>query len=60
MKKRRENGEGTIYFIEKEQLWRAEIVWFDQEGNAKRKTWKGKKQSEVKAKLTEFNKQLVL
>ena len=60
MKKRRENGEGTIYFIEKEQLWRAEIVWFDQEGNSKRKTWKGKKQSEVKAKLTEFKKQLLL
>ena len=58
--KRRANGEGSIYFVEKEQKWRAEIAWIDNNGNQQRKTWKSKKQSEVKAKLTEFKKQLLL
>lgn len=58
--KRKSNREGTIYFAEKEQVWIAEIHWIDDDGNSKRKRWKGKKQSEVKAKLTEFKKQLLL
>ena len=58
--KRRANGEGSVYFVEKEQKWRAEIAWIDNKGNQQRKSWKSKKQSEVKAKLVEFKKQLLL
>ena len=60
MTKKRANGEGTIYFIEKEQKWRAEITWYDNGGNKQRRTWKSTKQSEVKSKLAEFKKQLLL
>ena len=58
--KKKANGEGTIYFIEKEKKWRAEITWFDNGGNRKRKCWTSAKQSEVKAKLAEFKKQLLI
>ena len=58
--KKRSNGEGTIYFVEKEQLWTAELTWVDDAGNKRRKRWRAKKQSEVKAKLAEFKKQLLL
>lgn len=58
--KKRANGEGTIYFSEREQRWWAEITWIDADGNKRRKKWKSKKQSEVKAKLAEFKKQLLL
>ena len=58
--KKRANGEGTVYFVEKEQLWVAEISWADGAGNKQRKRWRGKKQSEVRAKLTDFKKQLLL
>ena len=58
--KKRANGEGTIYFSEREQRWWAEITWIDADGNKRRKKWKSKKQSEVKVKLTEFKKQLLL
>jgi integrase len=57
---RKSNGEGSIYFVEKEQKWRAEINWIDSSGKIRRKCWKDKKQSEVKAKLLEFKKQLLL
>lgn len=57
---RKSNGEGSIYFVEKEQKWRAEISWIDSSGKSRRKCWKNKKQSEVKAKLLEFKKQLLL
>ena len=57
---RRLNGEGSVYFVEKEQKWRAEINWIDASGTARRKCWKGKKQAEVKAKLAEFKKQLLI
>lgn len=58
--KKRSNGEGTIYFVEKEQLWTAELTWVDDAGNKRRKRWRAKKQSEVKAKLAEFKKQLLI
>ena len=58
--KKRANGEGTVYFSEKEQRWWAEITWIDADGNKRRKKWKSKKQSEVKVKLAEFKKQLLL
>ena len=57
---KKSNGEGTIYFVEKERKWRAEITWFDYGGKKHRKTWKANKQAEVKAKLTDFKKQLLL
>ena len=60
MTNKRANGDGTIFFIEREQKWRAEITWFDNGGNKHRKCWKSQKQSEVKAKLAEFKKQLLL
>ena len=58
--KKRANGEGTIYFSEREQRWWAEITWIDADGNKRRKKWKSKKQSEVEVKLAEFKKQLLL
>ena len=58
--KKRANGEGTIYFSKREQRWWAEITWIDADGNKRWKKWKNKKQSEVKAKLAEFKKQLLL
>lgn len=58
--KRKLNGEGTIYYVEKERKWRAEITWLDDCGNKRRKTWKASKQSEVKEKLTDFKRQLLL
>ena len=60
MAKRKSNGEGTIYFVESQQRWRAEINWIDNAGNKRRKSWTATKQSEVKAKLAEFKKQLLL
>ena len=54
------NGDGTIYYVEKEHKWRAEITWTDTNGNKHRKAWKASKQSEVKEKLAEFKKQLLL
>lgn len=60
MTKRKSNGEGTIYFIESQQRWRAEINWIDNAGNKRRKSWTATKQSDVKKKLTEFKKQFLL
>ena len=57
---KRSNGEGTIYFDEKQKTWRAEIRWIDSCGNSHRKTWGDKKKTIVKAKLDEFKKQLLL
>ena len=57
---RKSNGEGTIYYSEKEKCWRAEITWVDSGGVKRRKGWSSKKQSEVREKLTEFKKQLIL
>ena len=59
-RKRKTNGEGTIYFVEKEQCWRAEITWIDGDGTRHRKSWKAQKQFDVKEKLLEFKKQMLL
>ena len=58
--KKKLNGEGTIYFLESDRKWRAEITWIDGGGNKHRKAWKSAKQSEVKEKLAEFKRQLLL
>ncbi len=60
MVQKKANGEGTIFYLEKEKKWRAEISWYDNAGEQRRKCWKSTKQSEVKAKLAEFRKQLLL
>ena len=57
---RRSNGDGTIYFDEKLQTWRAEIQWVDSSGEVHRKSWKDKKKTSIKAKLDDFKKQLLL
>ena len=57
---RKSNGEGSIYFDEKLQTWRAEIQWVDPAGKTYRKSFKSKKQTVVKSKLAEFKKQLLL
>ena len=49
-----------MYFLEKEGKWRAEISWKDNTGRLHRKSFQDKKQSEVKSKLAEFKKQLLL
>lgn len=59
-KTRKSNGEGTVYFSEKEGGWRAEITWVDNGGCKHRKSWSSKKQADVKAKLAEFKKKLLL
>ena len=59
-KAKKANGEGSIYFSEREGCWRAEITWFDSGGVKRRKCWSGKKQSDVKAKLNDFKKKLLL
>lgn len=58
--KKRSNGEGTVYFIESEKRWRAEITWFDNAGRKRRKSWTSQKQSEVRNNLAEFKKQLLI
>ena len=60
MMQKKANGDGTIFFIEKEQKWRAEITWFDNGGNKRRKCFKSQKYLDVKSKLAEFKKQLLL
>lgn len=59
-KTRKTNGEGTVYFVEKEKCWRAEITWIDGGGNKRRKSWKAQKQSDVREKLADFKKQLLI
>lgn len=59
-KTRKSNGEGTVYFSEKEGCWRAEITWVDNGGAKHRKSWSSKRQSDVRAKLAEFKKKLIL
>lgn len=57
---KRANGEGSIYFDNKLQTWRAEIQWIDGNGETHRKSWKDRKQASIKAKLNDFKKQLIL
>jgi integrase len=58
--KKRSNREGTIYYVEKQQRWRAEITWFDNAGNKRKKSWTSQKKSEVKESLDKFKKQLLI
>ena len=58
--KKKLNGDGTVFYLEKERKWRAEITWVDGGGNKHRKSWKATKQADVKEKLAEFKIQLLL
>ena len=58
--KKKLNGDGTVFYLEKERKWRAEITWVDGGGNKHRKSWKATKQADVKEKLAEFKRQLLL
>ena len=49
--KKKLNGDGTVFYLEKERKWRAEITWVDGGGNKHRKSWKATKQADVKEKL---------
>ena len=57
--KKKLNGDGTVFYLEKERKWRAEITWVDGGGNKHRKSWKATKQADVKEKLAEFKRQLI-
>ena len=59
-KSRKPNGNGTVYFSEKENRWRAEIHWTDKNGKQCYKKFSGKKQIAVKNKLEAFKRQLII
>ncbi len=59
-KVRNANGNGTIYYEEKYKRYRAEIHWLDNKGVMHCKKFTSSKQTEVKNKLDEFRRQLIL
>ncbi len=59
-KTKKENGSGSIYFVQSTGKWKADIVWTDPQGNRQRKTFSSAKKTVVKAKLEDFKKQLLL
>jgi len=58
--KRNSNGSGSIFFDEARGNWRAQIQWTDKNGNKHIKKFTGKKKNEVKNRLEEFRKQLLI
>ena len=42
-KSRKPNGNGTVYFSEKENRWRTEFHWTDKNGKQRYKKFSGKK-----------------
>lgn len=59
-KQRNDNGSGSIYFHEASGRWKAEISWTDYSGKTNRKSFSSKKKTDVRKKLEEFKKQLLL
>lgn len=57
---RRRNGEGTIYFDESRNRYRAEIQYRDSNGEKKKKKFSGKTKREVKEKLEAFSTTLLI
>ncbi len=57
---KKENGSGTIYYVESQGRWKAEMRWLDSRGIMQRRTFSATKKSVVKNKLNEFKKQLLL
>lgn len=57
---RKSNRNGTIYYDNSRNRWISEIHWTDRNGEFRRKRFSGKKQIEVKNKIEEFKKQLII
>ena len=58
--KRNANGNGSIFFDESRGKWRAQIQWTDRNGERHIKKFVGAKKTEVKNRLDEFKKQLLI
>lgn len=58
MTRRRMNGDGSVYFSESENRWRAEIHWTDKSGKENVKKFSGQKKQTVINKLSDFKKTL--
>ena len=57
---RNSNGAGTIYYQEKYKRYRGELRWTDNNGAKHSKKFTATKKSEVKHKLDEFKRKLLL
>ena len=58
--KRNSNGNGSIYYDESRKRWRAQIKWTDKAGEKHVKKFVGSKKTEVKSRLDEFRRQLLI
>lgn len=58
--KRNSNGNGSIFYDEARKRWRAQIQWTDKAGERHNKKFVGAKKSEVKNRLDEFRRQLLI
>lgn len=58
--KRNPNGNGSIFYDKSRQKWRAQIQWTDKAGEKHIKKFVGAKKTEVKNRLDEFRRQLLL
>lgn len=57
---RKSNGEGSLRFDEKTNLYRYQVSYYAPTGERKRKTFTGKTKSEVKKKRRDFERDLAL
>lgn len=57
---RKSNGEGSLRFDEKTNLYRYQVTYYAPNGERKRKTFTGKTKAEVKKKRRDFEKDLAL
>ena len=58
--KRNSNGSGSIFYDESRGRWRAQIQWTDKSGEKHIKKFVGAKKSEVKSRLENFKRQLII
>lgn len=54
------NNNGSVYYSESTKRWIADFRWIDRGGVKRRKRISGKRQSEVKDRLADFKKQLLM
>ena len=52
--RRRASREGSIYYVESEQRWRAALTWTDEAGKRHRRQLSGRTQAEVRRRLGEL------
>lgn len=57
---RKSNGDGSIYYDEKNSKYYAEIKWTDRNGEKHRKKFSNARKNVVKNKLEEFKRQLLI